>query len=99
MHSLKLFNLFRKKKSSISPKPSYFPETSRFFPKFPEFCRSELDKNRELPNFVGLNLTKLPILPFLSVLNRQKNKNFSFTKFKRVVVVGNPCLFLFVLLI
>ena len=60
MHSLKLFNLFRKKIINF-PETLLLSRNFPIFPKFPEFCRSELDKNRELPNFVGLNLTKLPI--------------------------------------
>ena len=39
-----------------------------------EFCRLRLDIIVDFFGFVGLNLTKLPILPFLSVLNRQKIK-------------------------
>ena len=62
-----------------------------------EFCLSRLDIIVDFFGFVGLNLTKLPILPFLSVLNRQKNKNFSFTKFKRVVVLSATLVFLFIL--
>ena len=69
MHSLKLFNLFRKKIINF-PETLLLSRNFPIFPKFPEFCRSELDKITNFTVFVGLNLTKM--LTFLYKKNKIK---------------------------